>query len=253
MSDVENIYAYILENPGCRNREISAALKIPMGTVNATVHTLRKQGNVKPAVVDSHSPSFGRCWAEDLAPSLEPSPAPHPGAVPADTGEAGGGDGVDVPPLPTEPDSPTATLDALRAARELAEENAALKGQIAGLAGEVDRQRGRAKAAEWQLHELGWLCGAMGIPGISYQGLELLPWLLERLGRSDLATAVLVRRKLQAEIRERETALRDLAEQVRAELPPETDDRCKCGNEARKLEGEDGFTTCDDCYQDGEE
>jgi hypothetical protein len=32
------------------------------------------------------------------------------------------------------------------------------------------------------------------------------------------------------------------------ELPPKTLDRCTCGQEATKVEGEAGFTQCNQCY-----
>jgi hypothetical protein len=228
--EAQSVLNFILENPGMKNRAIASAMNIPMGTVNAIVVRLRKDGHLKPAVTDLESPSYGQCWP------VEPTPVPTQGS-PVDMGEAegGGGDGTAAPDSPT-PTPKNSEVEQLR--KELAVER-----------NKTAFARQRAYAAEDLLFQIEWLCGAAGLTARG-DAVDFLCVFLERTGVGWAADALRERRRLQSEIAEREDHLRRLRPAIRArmERKPETDDRCRCGREATKVEGEQGFTQCDPCF-----
>jgi Winged helix-turn-helix DNA-binding len=229
--EAQSVLNFILENPGMKNRTIAREMNIPMGTVNAIVVKLRKDGHVKPAVTDPESTFYGQCWP------VEPTPIPTQGSS-VDTGEAeGGGDGTAAPGSPT----PTPEVQAaLEAAKELAEENARLRLRLSHI-------RAHRNELESELFHISWLCEAAGFTG-SGDTVDQLCWLLDHLGHPNFARAIPARRSALRKIQEGEEELRGLQMQVRLDLPRETDDRCRCGREATKVEGEEGFTQCDPCF-----
>lgn len=108
-------------------------------------------------------------------------------------------------------------------------------------------------ALENDLAEISWLCISAGFSG-SGDVVDQFCWLVTHLGYPVLASAIPARRRVLGRIKEQEEQLRNLVIRVRMGLSPEISDRCACGNEARKVEGESGFTKCDTCYhQEGAE
>ena len=113
--------------------------------------------------------------------------------------------------------------------------------------------RAERDALRSDLTDISWLCLAAGFAG-SGDAVDQFCWLLRHLGYPYMADAIPTRRRIQMEIAERGMALQDLVKRVRVGLPAETSDRCPCGGEATKVEGDAGFTKCDDCYhQEGAE
>jgi len=118
----------------------------------------------------------------------------------------------------------------------------------------LESERQRANIAEDLLADIDWLCNAAELTTRG-DTADLLCLLLERIGAGWAADALRERRRLLGEIAEREGLLRKLRPAIRARVgqEPETGDRCRCGKEATKVEGETGFTQCDPCYRKDEE
>lgn len=194
-------------------------------------------------------------------------------------------DGPTVAPVPATPaspsDSPTATLSepeqlrkdleaakaaqktALEAVRLLAEENGSLRRELKNAdldAAHIRRfltERNReAMEMESHLAEISWLCCSVEYDNTDTTSdtVKKLCFFLDSIGAGWAADALRERRRLLGEIAEREGLLRKLRPAIRArmEQKPETGDKCKCGREATKVEGEQGFTQCDPCYRKGE-
>jgi len=263
----KQVLDYILENPGQKTRKIAEVLSIPHGTVSTAVAQLRKYGDLKPAVVDVESPTYAQCWPVD-----KDFPAPTLTGGSVDTGSAGGLGGESCTPSGLAPDSPTATLSEIEQLRkELEAERIktafaqkeqsqavttanVISADLQSVRRLLKSQRQRANKAEDLLADIDWLCNAAGLTTRG-DTADLLCLLLERIGAEWLSEGLRERRRLFAEIAEKEAAIRGLDAVIRARMEqgPETDNKCKCGREATKVEGDQGFTQCDPCYRKGEE
>ncbi|NBR91254.1 MAG: hypothetical protein EBS68_15345 [Rhodobacteraceae bacterium] len=280
-ADEQKVLDFILRNPGLKNRAIASVMGIPMGTVNGVIVRLRKDGHIKPAVTDVESSSYGQCWptepqCPDTAVDASVVALPPLSGSTTNATESGPSDGedasvvlasrsdLDATPIvqmqsvdASPSDSPTPTPDvqaALEAAKELAEENERLRKKVESLRNVERRQnmslqhvRSHRNALESDLSDISWLCESAGFTG-SGDTVDQLCWLLDHLGHPNFARAIPARRSALRKIQEGEEELRGLQMQVRLDLPRETDDRCRCGREATKVEGEEGFTQCDPCF-----